>query len=365
MLINLSFIFSEPTGISTYALNLVPYLKSLSPTLLLPENLENSLLNQYQSDFNCYPVPNNLTPEQGIKGHLNRLFWTQFKLPQIYDQFNSSLLFSPVSEMPIYSQCSSVVTIHDLIPLRFPGSFFQKLYFTYYFPLVLHQAKHIICNSQTTADDLIKFFNISASKITPTLLAYNSQHFRPLTVNNNKNNKPYFLYFGRHVPYKNISGLIAAFAALPNNQNYELWIAGSADPRYTPQLKLQVQELGIENQVKFLDYLKYEQLPLIINQAIAVVFPSLWEGFGLPVLEAMACGTPVITSNISALKEIAQEAALLINPYEIKEITQAMLSLIQDDQLREDLRNLGLARANQFSWQKTGQETVEILRNFL
>jgi glycosyltransferase involved in cell wall biosynthesis len=96
-----------------------------------------------------------------------------------------------------------------------------------------------------------------------------------------------------------------------------------------------------------------------------VVFPSLWEGFGLPVLESMACGTPVITSNLSSLKEIGQEAALLINPYETQEITEAMLEIIKDHQLRTDLRRLGLARASQFSWQKTGKQTQEILQQFL
>ncbi|MDC0837876.1 glycosyltransferase, partial [Limnoraphis robusta] len=98
-----------------------------------------------------------------------------------------------------------------------------------------------------------------------------------------------------------------------------------------------------------------------INQAIALVFPSLWEGFGFPVLEAMACGTPVITSNLASLPEVAGEAALLINPYEVEEISAAMKTLISDPQMAGQLRQKGLSRCQEFSWQKTGEQTVEVL----
>jgi glycosyltransferase involved in cell wall biosynthesis len=352
LLINLSFIFSQPTGISTYAINLFPHLQPLEPTLLTAQTFP---------DYRCYPVPPNLTPAQGSKGHFRRLLWTQWQLPEIYKRLNSSLIFSPVPEAPLFAGCRSVVMVHDLIPLRFPKRFSPLTpYFRYYIPQVLAQAEHIICNSRATAQDIIDLFHIPEEKITPILLAYDANHFRFLDIPTSN----YFLYIGRHDPYKNIARLIDAFATLSCRDD-ELWIAGSGDKRYTPVLMAQVEQLGLTNQVKFLDYVPYEQLPTLINQAIALVFPSLWEGFGLPVLEAMACGTPVITSNLSSLPEVAGDAALLVNPYNMGEIAEVMQAVAADSGLRSRLRQASLARASQFSWTKTGQATAQVLQRYL
>ncbi|AFY35641.1 glycosyltransferase family 1 protein [Calothrix sp. PCC 7507] len=353
LLVNLAVVSTKPTGITTYTNNLFPFLQSLNSTLLI---------SQKKSGYNCYLVPPNLTPDQGTKGHFNRLIWTQFQLPQIYQKLQSRLLFSPLPEAPLYSNCRYVVMTHDSIPLRFPNRFSPLTpYHRYYIPQVLNQAQHIICNSQSTAQDITNFYQIPASKITPILLAYDRTHFRTL----NLPTRNYFLYVGRQDPYKNLQRLISAFAALPNCKDYELWLVGPVDSRYTPILITQVAELGVTNQVKFLNYVSYGELPTIINRAIALVFPSLWEGFGLPVLEAMACGTPIITSNLSSLPEVAGDAAILINPYNTGEITEAMQAVANDLALRSHLSTQGIARANQFSWEKTGQATVEVLSRFL
>jgi glycosyltransferase involved in cell wall biosynthesis len=353
VIINLSIIFSKPTGISNYAKNIFPYLTSLNPTLLTSEKYPN---------YNCYPVPNNLTPADGTKGHLRRLLWTQLQLPKIYQTLKSQLLFSPIPEAPLYTKCRFIVMSHDMIPLRFPKRFSPLTpYHRYYIPQVLNQAQHIICNSQATAKDMVNFFQIPANKITPIPLAYNRSQFKFF----NLPTRNYFLYIGRQDPYKNLPRLISAFSALPNRNDYELWLAGPYDKRYSPLLEIQTQELGINHLVKFLNYVPYNELPIIINQAIALVFPSLWEGFGLPVLEAMACGTPVITSNISSVPEVAGDAAILINPYNIEEITAAMKIIINDSETRKQLSEKGLKRANQFTWEKTGLATVEVLKKYL
>ena len=358
LLVNLSYILSQPTGTSTYILNLLPYLHSSEPTLLVAQNIPN---------YSCHLVPEGLTPKQGFKGHLRRLLWTQLQLPEIYKEQRSHLLFSPIPEAPLSANCRYIVTVHDLIPLRFPKRFSPLTpYFRYYIPQVLAQAQHILCNSIATAKDITDFFQIPAHKITPTLLAHNAEDFRPLNLPQGTSlSCPYFLYIGRHDPYKNLHRLINAFASLPICQECELWIAGPKDRRYTPTLQIQANNLGLGEQIKFLDYVPDNQLPTIINQAIALVFPSLWEGFGLPVLEAMACGTPVITSNLSSLPEVAGDAALLINPYNTDEIAEAMQAVATDSILRSRLRTLSLNRASQFSWAKTGQATVEVLQRFL
>jgi glycosyltransferase involved in cell wall biosynthesis len=353
LLINLSFLIPQPTGISTYAKNILPQLTSLNPTLLTPETF---------SDYSCYQVPTNMSPDQGTKGHLRRILWTQFQLPRIYQKLKANLLFSPLPEAPIFTKCRYIVTVHDLIPLRFSKPFSRlSAYFKYFTPQVLSQAEHIICDSTATATDVQTFFQIPASKITPVLLAYDAENFKCLDLPTQN----YFLYIGRHDPYKNLHRLIEAFAALPNRQDVELWIAGPADNTYTPELIKHIEEKQLNEQVKLIGYVPYEKLPVLLNQAIALVFPSLWEGFGLPVLEAMACGTPVITSQRSSLPEVAGDAVLYVDPYNSKEMTDAMLQLVTRTETRLHLRELGLARASQFSWAKTGLQTAEILNRHL
>jgi glycosyltransferase involved in cell wall biosynthesis len=227
---------------------------------------------------------------------------------------------------------------------------------------VLAQAEHVICNSLATAQDVVDYFQVPSDKITPIPLAHDASHFRVLPVP--PPDRRYFFYIGRPDPYKNLQRVVNAFATLPD-RTLELWIAGSVDPRYTPLLQAQAAELGVGDRVKFLDYVSYDELPILMNQAMALVFPSLWEGFGFPVLEAMACGTPVITSNLSSLPEVAGEAALLVNPYHEAEIAAAMQTLATDAAARSQLRQAGLAQASQFSWRKTGQATADVLRCYL
>ena len=159
LIVNLSNVLFKSTGISNYTKNVFPYLKSIAPILLSSE---------IHAGFESYLIPDNLTSEQGTKGHFNRLIWTQFQLPRIYRKLKSKLLFSPIPEAPLFSDCFSVVMVHDFIPLRFPKRFSPLTpYHLYYVPQVLNQSEHIICNSQATADDLIKFFQVPSQKITP------------------------------------------------------------------------------------------------------------------------------------------------------------------------------------------------------
>ena len=292
LLINLSFLIPKPTGIATYARNLVGCLQSLQPTLLSPDTFP---------DFSCYSIPGNLTPDFGRKGHFNRLLWTEFSLPKIYRQLSANLLFSPIPEAPIFAPCRHVVTVHDLIPLRFPQRFSPLVpYHKYYIPQVLRRAEHILCDSESTARDATDFLQIPAKKTTPILLAYDADRFRFLDLPTGN----YFFYIGRHDPYKNLQRAVEAFARVAKKRDVEFWIAGPPDRRYTPLLQEKAWQLGVGDRVKILGYLPYEDLPRTLNQAIALVFPSLWEGFGLPVLEAMACGTPAVTSKIASIPEV-------------------------------------------------------------
>lgn len=358
MLVNLAYLLNKPTGTTTYALNLVPSLQELNPLFLATPACG---LKDY------YAVPANLTAEFGMAGHVRRLLWTQFRLPTLCQknrkkQQASDLLFSPITEAPVGTSCRFVVTVHDLTPLRFPTiSRSLNWLYRYYVPQVLQAAEHIICDSQATADDIIQFYGLSAQKITPILLAHDAQNFRPLNIEQQN----YFLVLGRHAPYKNVAAAISAFHKLPKNNEFELWIAGPFDQRYTPKLTSQVNALHLADRVKFLNYIPYTELPQLLSQSLALIFPSLWEGFGLPALEAMACGTPVIASNLASIPEVTSDAAMLINPYKSDELTQAMIEIAKDPQLRQQLSQTGIKRSQKFSWDKTGKATVTLLRNYL
>jgi glycosyltransferase involved in cell wall biosynthesis len=330
----------------------------------------DSLGQQHFPDFQHYAVPGNMTPHQGSRGHLRRLIWTQTQLSQIYRQQRSSLIFSPVPEAPLAyplarslaQGCRTVVMMHDLIPLRFPRWRSPLTnYFRWVVPWVLKQSLHILANSQSTAEDVQRFYGIPASKVTAIPLAYDAQAFRPQGLP--KGN--YFLYLGRPDPYKNLGRVIEAFAQTALSHELELWVAGGSDPRFTPGLQAQVDALGLTPRVKFLPYVPYGELPGLIEQAIALVFPSLWEGFGLPVLEAMACGTPVITSDCSALPEVAGPAALLVDPRSVGAIAEAMGAIASDGALQAQLRSAGLARAQAFSWAQTQAQTLAVLERWL
>lgn len=352
LLINLSFVPTKPTGLGVYALNLVQH---------LPRKNSCILSDRAIAGHRHLPSPQGATTDSGKQGHARRLWWTQFQVPQIYQQLKAKLFFSPVPEAPLWTSCRTVVTVHDLIPLHFPqrGSPLT-LYCRYYLPEVIRQAEHIICDSESTLRDIYHFFGQPPGATTVIPLAYDNSHYRFLDLPR----QPYFLYVGSHYTYKNLERLIEAFAQA-NLPDFKLLIAGVPDPRYTPSLQAQVEAMELGNRVQFLSYVPYDQLPQLINQAIALVFPSLWEGFGLPVLEAMACGTPVITSKVSSLPEVAGDAAILIDPYNVDELAEAMVSVANDQHLWQTLHQKGLARAKLFSWERTGQQTSTILQQYL
>lgn len=359
LLVNLSVLSSKPTGLSNYALNLSEALCDLGEPVFLSHYKPSFL-----SDNPRYiSIPNGLNTDFGRIGHLKRLLWIQTHLPKLYKNLSSSLLFSPVPEAPIFSNIRYVVTVHDLIPLRFLANNFHplKVYFKYYVPKVLSQAEHILVDSEATAQDLQAFYQIPQSQLAVVPLAYDTKNFKFLDLPT----KDYFVYLGRFDIHKNVKRIVQAFYEGNLYRDYKLYLIGSLKSPHFTALQNYVHHLGLSKHVFFFDYLDYQELPIILNQALALMLPSLWEGFGLPVLEAMACGTPVITSNLSSLPEVADNAAILVDPYNVFEIARAMKEVANSQQLRSDLRDKGLERAKHFSWEKTGKLTMDILKQYM
>lgn len=358
LVINLAALIGKPTGHSVVMKNVVARLAEAEPTLLVSDQLDLAWADDPR--FTRIPAPSDMTSDEGRAGHLKRLLWTQFALPSRFRQVKGRLLFSPLPEAPIGGKVPSVVTLYDFIPLEVSGrNSMLHRYFLHYVPRVLAEAKAILSISRASADIAVARFGIPADRIEVTPLAHDAAHFRPSGLPT----ADYVLCLGRCDPYKNVSTAVRALAQLPSSLRPELYLAGPRDPRYTPGLEALARDLNVR--LRVLDYVPYAELPRLIEQAIALVFPSRAEGFGLPVLEAMATGTPVIASDTPAVAEVAGGAALLQGPDDVNGFARSIMTLIDDPGTRRDLRAAGLQRATEFNWDRTAEASLGVLRRYL
>ena len=301
----------------------------------------------------------------------------QWAIPRILRRLGADLYHSPYYLMPYRPKVPTVVTVYDLIPLLFPQhvSTTARLLFRWMMALALRVASHVIVISQATRRDLLTFYHLPPKKVTAiSLAAEPTFHPPPLTEVKRVRHKytlpeDYLLYLGINKPHKNLVRLIDAFSRITHHvsrftfhaSRFTLIIAGAWDSRY-PEPQQRVEALGLENVVRFLGPVPEADLPALYAGAALFVFPSLCEGFGLPVLEAMACGTPVVCSNTSSLPEIVGEAALTFNPLDVTEMAAKIEEASGNEVLREEMRDKGLQQAAKFSWEKTARETLKIYR---
>lgn len=340
LLLNCRPVLRQPTGIGVYANAVLPALQQL-PHVLIPGGEEGT-----------------------AKQRLKRLAWTQLQLPRLARRQHASLIFTPAPEGYLGPQAvPQVVMVHDLRPISHPERSFQSLYFRSWVPPLLRGCRHVLTNSQFTAREIQRCTGLPDSRITVIPLGCEADVFCPASAPPGTRGDPYLLHVGQAYPHKNLRRLIQAFAALaPSYPGLHFILAGKPHPQETPRLKALVAELGLQARVEFRSYVPYTELPDLYRDALALVYPSLWEGFGLPVLEAMACGTPVITSAGSGTEEVAGDAALLVNPRRTAAIEDSLRLICQNSQLRDQLRTAGLRRASQFSWARTGARTAEVLQ---
>jgi glycosyltransferase involved in cell wall biosynthesis len=344
LLLNYTPVLRQPTGIGVYANAVLPALQGF-PHALLPGGQEGT-----------------------ARQRLQRLAWSQVRLPRLASRQGASLIFTPAPEGYLGPQhIPQVVMVHDLRPISHPERSLQSLYFRAWVPPLLRGCRHILTNSEFTARELQRCVGISDERITVIPLGYDSEVFRPAVQGPlRKSGQPYLLHVGQAYPHKNLRRLIQAFAELAlRDSDIRLVVAGKPHPKESPMLKRLVSELALEKRIEFLSYVSYGALPALYQGAMGFVYPSLWEGFGLPILEAMACGTPVITSLGSGTQEVGDDAALLVDPMDVRSMAQAMEDLIKNHSLRSQLRERGLRRAEMFSWETTGAMTARVLQGLV
>lgn len=352
-------------GISWYIVNLLKNLAQASPDFCYSAFLSDRTFRELSLGLHMSRLP---TQRPAV-----RILWEQFIQPVALRRARVDLLHALAFVAPLAVPCPFVVTVYDLSFLRYPEAFrpFNRWYLRQFTANSVKRARAVIAISESTRQDVINLLGAPPERV-HTIYCGADEQFRPLPATEIAAFKAaralpetFVLFLGTLEPRKNVDGLIRAYARWREQEPDAppLIIAGGKGWYYQHIFAL-VQSLNLMDSVRFADYVPQNELPLWYNAASLFVYPSHFEGFGLPVLEAMACGTPVITSTASSLPEVtgADGAACLVNPADTVALAGAMQQLLVDRDLRLAMSQQGLNRAAEFRWDKTARETVEVYR---
>jgi glycosyltransferase involved in cell wall biosynthesis len=357
-------------GVSGYIRQLLAHLPAVAPDLHL---------TAFTPD-----VELNLAPELHLRRSvrwdtrhpLRRILWEQTALPLLARRAQLDLLHGAVNVNPTLAPCPSIVTVHDLSFMRYPQAFppMQRAYLQSQVRRSVRAARRVIAISQATKEDVVGLFGIPPGRVDVVhngvdasfcpappeqVEAFRRQQGLP---------ERYILHLGTLEPRKNLVRLVQAFAQVRSHDAgqppIKLVLAGGKGWDYEA-IFAEVSRLGLAQEVLFPGYVADEELAWWYRAATLFVYPSLLEGFGLPVLEAMACGAPTVTSNLSSLPEVAGDAALLVEPTSVDALATALLCLLRDTALTDELRARGLRQAARFPWSRTAQETAAVYRRAL
>ncbi|MFA9397255.1 MAG: glycosyltransferase family 4 protein [Clostridiaceae bacterium] len=349
------------TGIGTYSNNLLINLLNIDKT----------------NDFNIFWNGNNYNKYKTVNSNYiltsrrQHSYYEDCLIPSFIKKNNMDIYHIPQNGIG-YSDtltCKTIVTIHDLIPYIMPqtvGSGYLKKFLTQ-IPRILDKCNGIITVSEYSKQDIIRFFPDTKDKVYVTPLAADSI-YKPLdkeickhSLNEKYNmDKPFILYVGGFSERKNVESIIQSFHNIYKklNKEYNLIILGSIRDKLST-LKSLVEKLDMNENIKFLGFIENNMLPVFYSAADVFIYPSFYEGFGLPPLEAMSCGCPVISSNTTSIPEVIKDAGILIDPYNIKSIENALESVLNNNTLRENLSLKGLSRSSLFSWDNTAKLTLD------
>ncbi|MBU4200573.1 MAG: glycosyltransferase family 4 protein [Verrucomicrobia bacterium] len=383
--IDARWIFREMTGIGTYTRELIRNLVVLDKynhyvIFFNDEKLKNRLIDDTglgpAENFSACVVP------FGLFSITNQWYMPQILAEQRIDVYHSPNYLIPLRAFPRNQpgQIRCVTSIHDLIPLVFPeyAPRSRKRRLSPLYHWIMHQvgtrSDIILTGSQSARDDILLHLRIPPEREQSVMSIPDgvSSRFKPLPQDTSSSGAgPDFipgthrgarviLWVGRPDPYKNLTGLIEAFARLREQCRFPvvLRLVGPKDPRY-PEAAQLAAKLGVERDVVWTGYVTDDQLVREYQQADVFILPSRYEGFGLPVLEAMACGIPVICSNKGALPEVAGDAALKVQPQDILGLSEAMKRILTDHRLAEDMVARGFQQASKFTWTVTAQKTLD------
>lgn len=376
--INALFLQKPATGMGTHLLHLLEGLDALEEkdqqyVLLAPRFRRAYTVRapQLSDRFREVEVVSALAR---LGENVEQVWWEQIGIVRAGVQEHVDLLHSPYWSNPLWSPWPTVVTVHDVIQFVLPEYAWRKIS-RVYFGIVSRGARRadaIITVSECSKRDIVKLLNVPPERIHVIGNAVD-ESLHPVrdawllaSVRERYGIGPHFiLYFGGFDLRKNVPRLIEAYARMPERlrREYPLVVAGRyqnlGHPLY-PDPRATVERLGLQGQVVFTGQFREQDKAPLLSAATVFIYPSLYEGFGVPVLESMACGTPLVTSNRSALPEVAGDAGLLVDPYDTDAICQALVDLLENRERREELARRGLERARHFTWRQVAEQTVRV-----
>lgn len=280
--------------------------------------------------------------------------WLSWKVAHL----RPDVYYSPSFDPPLWSAAPVVFTIHDLIHLSNHADYGwrQRVYYERVVRPAVRRAAAVMTVSEFSKGEILKWSGVPESKLVVTGAGV-GEEFEP-GVEPLRLPYEYLLYVGNRKPHKNIAGLLRAFAKVPKRHHAQLVLTGDEDR----ETSLLARSLGIDGRVTFMGHVDARALPRLYRGAVALVFPSLVEGFGLPPLEAMACGTPVITSDAASIPEVVGDAGVMVDARDVDALAEAMDQILDDERLREDLSGRGIRRARLFSWDAVARRVLLTLR---
>jgi len=352
------------TGVEWYSYHLIQELKKIS----LDPGDKFILYTPFKLQGPLAELPNNW--EEKVLKWSPKYLWTQIRLAWEMLFHPPDLLFVPAHCLPLFSSVKKAVTVHDLGFKHFAKTYslFQRIFYSLSHYWSLKMAQKIIVPSEFTKNDILKIFYPLRGKITVIPLGYSSKEISSniksdsnLILDKYRIKKPFFFYLGRLEKKKNVLGMIKAYQKLRKYKDEieipDLVLGGKHGYGYEEIKK----EILVSENIKEIGYIASEDLSVLYSSALALVFPSFYEGFGLPLIEAMANNCPVLSSNAGSLPEVGGEAVLYFNPSDSEDIKNAMLRIIKDKELRKNLIKKGGERVQSFSWQKCAQSTKKVL----
>jgi glycosyltransferase involved in cell wall biosynthesis len=313
-----------------------------------------------------------------LKSRKTSLAWDQFTLPSAFASNKIDLFYSPYYKMPLFSKIPAVTQVLDLMylvhpPYRSALGLHRRLYYNLFGQICVRKAINVISDSNHAKNEILRLWRIDSSKVTVIPLGVNKR-YRPIseksvleyTKQKFKLPDRFILYLGNFKPHKNVGALVDAYKCIEKSlPQYKLVLAGPLD-RYGREIQKKVSAEGLEERIIFTDTIREEDFPeAILTLSDLFVFPTLYEGFGIPPLEAMACGTPVIAGNLTAVPEVLGNAGVLVNPHDKDEIGKAICSLLKDDRKRHEYALRGLKHVQQFDEERTAGEVYRHLIGLL
>ncbi len=352
------------SGIGEYTRQLALHLARRYP--------EDGFLLLSNFPFSAVAGPTNLRSMVCPTGRISARWWL-VGLPLVLKREGVAVFHGTDYAVPLVPFLPCVLSIHDLSSLRFPQLHEPRTRrIARRLPWMVRVAAHVVTGSVTIREEVIERFGLPREKVSAIPLAPGPQ-FRPewngkelLILEKYGLHQPFVLFVGTLEPRKNLVRLVRAFAALPPAQVHDthLVLCGRMGWKNDP-LQAEIARLGLERSVRIIGYVSDAELPALYRAATVFVYPSLYEGFGLPTLEAMASGIPVIASREPTLKEVLGDAAMSIDPYDVKALRDALESFLNSESLRDLYRSRGSTHAGRFSWAETADETYAIYRKIL